>query len=98
MFREAGACYEDAAGMVWHRAERRIRQGLVDADQMEDALRLLEIIVGQGLELLQGIDWRRARLVSMIAAQTGVDLGAGPNPSLPIDATHDYPLDLSFAI
>lgn len=74
MFREAGAVYEDAEGMVRARAEWRIRQGIVDADQIEEALGLLRTIIELGMELLAGIDWRHSRLVSMIAEQTGVDL------------------------
>ena len=50
------------------------------------------------MELLRNIDWRQDRLVSMIAEQMGVEMGAGPSSSLPIDAAHDCPLDLSFAI
>ncbi len=52
MFRETGACYDDAEGMVWARAEWRIRDGLVDPDQAEEALRLLQAIVELGMELL----------------------------------------------
>ena len=51
MFREAGACYEDAEGMVWHRAEWRVRDGIVDPDQMEEALGLLQAIIELGMEL-----------------------------------------------
>jgi hypothetical protein len=53
MFRQAGACYEDAEGMVWHRAAWRIRDGLVDRDLLEDALRLLRTIIELGMELLR---------------------------------------------
>jgi uncharacterized protein (DUF779 family) len=97
MFREAGACYEDAEGMVWPRAEWRIRQGIVDRDQIEDALGLLQAIIQVGMDLFRGINWRHARLVSMIAAETGVDLEVGRNSPSPIDAACDYPIDLSFA-
>lgn len=77
MFREAGACYEDAEGMVWHRAEWRIRDGLVDLDLTEDALRLLQAIIQLGMELFRNVNRRdhNSALPSMIAAQTGVDLG-----------------------
>ena len=64
---------------------------------LEDALRLLQISVLLGMELLWGIDWRRARLVSMIAEGTGIDLGPGRSSLLPIDATCDYPIELSLA-
>ncbi|MEI8372735.1 MAG: hypothetical protein WCJ35_07865 [Planctomycetota bacterium] len=74
MFHKAGACYDDTEGMVWHRAEWRIRDGLVDADQMEEALGLLQAIIGLGMDLLRNIDWRHSRLVSMIAERVGVDL------------------------
>ena len=97
-FRDAGACYEDAEGMVWARAERGIHDGIFDPDQTEEALGLLRVIIGQGMELLRNIDWRQDRLVSMIAEHTGVDLGPGRSSLLPIDATCDYPIDLSFAI
>ena len=98
MFREAGACYEDAEGMVWAHAEWRVRDGIVDPDQTEEALWLLQATVGLGMELLRGVDWRRARLVSMITEGTGIELGPCGRPSLSIDATHDCPLDLSVAI
>ena len=75
MFRKDGACYEDAEGMVWHRAEWRIRDGIVDREQIEEALWLLQAIIELGMELLRNIDSRHSRLVSMIAEQTGVDLG-----------------------
>ena len=74
MFREGGACYEDAEGMVWRRAKWRIEAGIVDQDQTEDALRLLQAIIGLGMDLLRNIDWRHSRLVSMITEQTGIDL------------------------
>ncbi len=98
MFRQAGACYEDAEGMVWARAEWRIRDGIVDREQIDEALGLLQISIELGMELLRNIDWRQDRLVSMIAEQTGVDLGSGHNSSLPIDAAHDCPIGLSFAV
>jgi hypothetical protein len=76
MFREAGAVYEDAEGMVRARAEWRIHEGIVDPDQTEDALRLLQSVIQTGMDLLRNIDWRdgNSRLLSMIASQTGVDL------------------------
>jgi len=74
MFREAGACYDDAEGMVWHRAEWRIREGIVHREQIEDAVRLLQATIELGMELLRDLDWRHSRLVSMIAEQTGIDL------------------------
>jgi hypothetical protein len=73
MFREAGAVYEDAEGMVWHRAAWRVREGIVDPDQTEEALQLLQAIIQLGMELLRNIDWRHSRLVSMIATETGID-------------------------
>ncbi len=44
---------------------------------LHEAMGLLQNIIQQGIELLQHIDWRDAnsRLVLMIAAQTGFDLG-----------------------
>ena len=77
MFREGGADYEDAEGMVWARAKWRVEDGIIDRDQTEDALRLVQLIIGIGLELFRDVGGRHAnsRLVSMIAVQTGVDLG-----------------------
>ena len=49
MFREAGACYEDSEGLVWRRAEWRIREGVVDRELIEDALRLLQAIIALGM-------------------------------------------------
>jgi len=78
MFRRSGACYEDAEGMVWHRAEWRVRDGIVDPSQIDEALRLVRAIIELGMELLPGIDCRAtdSPLVSMIRAQTGLDLAA----------------------
>jgi hypothetical protein len=45
MFRQSGACHDDAEGMVWARAEWRIREGIVDADQTEESLRLIRFII-----------------------------------------------------
>lgn len=56
VFRKGGACYDDAEGMAWTRAEWRIREGIVDVDQTEDALRLLRAIIGLGMELGSFID------------------------------------------
>ena len=77
MFREGGADYEDAEGMVWARAKWRVEDGIIDPDQTEDALRLVQLIIGIGLELFRDVGGRHAnsRLVSTIAVQTGVDLG-----------------------
>ena len=77
MFRESGAAYEDAEGMAWARAQWRVRDGVIDRDQTEDALRLVQIIIRLGTELFRDVDWHSAnsRLISMIAVQTGVDLG-----------------------
>ena len=74
MFREGGACYEDAEGMVWARAKWRIEEGIIDRDQTEEALGLVRSIIELGMDVLRNIDWRHSRLVSMIADQTGVDL------------------------
>ena len=60
--------------MAWRRAEWRIRDGIVDPDQFEEALRLLQAIIAVGMELFHQIDWRHSRLVAMIRAQTGFDL------------------------
>ena len=57
MFREAGAVYEDAEGMVWHRAKWRVEDAIIDPDQIEAAMRLLATILPQGIELLRHIDW-----------------------------------------
>ena len=75
MFRGDDAAYEDAGDFAWRRAEWRVRDSLVDADQTEEALGLLRTIIALGMELLRDIDWRHSRLVSMIAEQTGIDLG-----------------------
>ena len=78
----------------------RVEDDLKDGATLDDALWLVRDAFTRGVELFRDIDWRHAnsRLISMIAEQTGVDLGAGPSPSLPIDAAHDCPLDLSVAI
>ncbi len=85
---------------VMRRLMWRVQYDLKDRATLDDAMWLVEDAITRGIELLGDTDWRHpsSRLISMIAAQTGVEMGAGPNPSLPIDAAHDYPLDLSFAI
>ena len=59
MFRDAGACYEDAEGMVWARARWRVEDGIIDPDQTEDALRLVRAIIqiGMGLRSGRGLPW-----------------------------------------
>jgi len=49
---------------------------LADDSTLDAAMRLLATIIPRGIELLRPIDWRTpdSRLVSMIAAQTGIDL------------------------
>ncbi len=76
MFRDAGACYEDAEGMVWARAKWRVEDGIIDPDQTEDALRLVQLIIQLGMELLRNIDWRDgdSDLPSTTSPQTGVEL------------------------
>ena len=51
MFRDAGACYEDAEGMVWVRGRWRVEDGIIDPDQTEDALRLVRAIIQIGMGL-----------------------------------------------
>ena len=76
MFRQYDAAYDEAGSFAWHRAKWRVRDGIVDTDQTEEALRLVQAIIELGMQLLRNIDWRdgNSRLVSMIAEQTGVDL------------------------
>ena len=58
------------------RLAQQLREGIVDSDQMEDAMRLLQTIIELGMELFRDIRWRdgHSTLLSLIAAQTGVDL------------------------
>ncbi len=67
---------DEAEDFVRGRAEWRVRDGIVDPSQIDDALRLVGTIIQLGMELFQNTDWRAAdsTLVSMIAEQTGVDL------------------------
>ena len=76
IFREDDAAYADAGDFAWRRAEWRIRDGIADATQTDDALRILRCIIELGMQLCRGIDWRNRNspLLSMIASQTGVDL------------------------
>jgi len=76
MFREGGACYEDAEGMVWARGKWRVEDGIVDPHQTEEALRLVQAIIQLGMELFRNVHWRdhNSVLLSMIAAETGIDL------------------------
>jgi hypothetical protein len=71
-----GADYEDAEDFAWHRAEWRVRDGVVDPEQTEEALRLLRAIIQIGTGLL-GRSRRNgnSNLVSKIAEQTRVALG-----------------------
>lgn len=52
MFREGGAEYEDAEGMAVARSAWRIRDGIPDGNQTDDALRLLQSIIALGMLLL----------------------------------------------
>jgi hypothetical protein len=74
--RREGAAYDDAEGFAWRRAEWRVRYGVVDASRVEDALRLLRTIILLGMELPVRLDWfaEPAMLISMLAAQSGLDL------------------------
>jgi hypothetical protein len=74
--RREGADYDDAEGFAWRRAEWRVRYGVVDASRVEDALRLLRTIILLGMELPVRLDWfaEPAMLISMLAAQSGLDL------------------------
>jgi hypothetical protein len=68
--------YDEAEGFAWRRAEWRVRDGIVHPDQTEEALRLVQTIIQLGMELFRNVNWRdhNSALLSMIAAQTGVEL------------------------
>ena len=74
-----GADYEDAEDFAWHRAEWRVRDGVVDPKQTEEALRLLRSIIQIGMGLLGAAGgtetpaWSR-RLPSKPASLLGFDL------------------------
>ena len=63
-------------GVAWRRAEWRVRDGIVDRPQTEEALRIVQLIIRLGTELFRDINWhdRDSALLSMIAESTGVDL------------------------
>jgi hypothetical protein len=71
-----GADYEDAEDFAWHRAEWRVRDGVVDPEQTEEALRLLRSIIQIGMGL-RGRSRRNGNssMVSTSAEQTRVALG-----------------------
>ena len=54
----------------------RVQYDLKDGSTLDDAMWLVRDAVTRGVELLRDTDWRYAnsRLISMIAAQTGVNL------------------------
>jgi hypothetical protein len=67
------ACQEFAMRrLAW-----RVRHDLRNDANLDQAMLLLQAIIRRGIELLRHIDWRNAnsRVISMIADQTGVDLG-----------------------
>jgi hypothetical protein len=55
----------------------RVQYDLKEDSTLDEALWLVRDAVTRGIELLRDTDWRYAnsRLISMIAEQTGVDLG-----------------------
>ncbi len=55
----------------------RVQYDLKDRSTLDEALWLVRDVVTRGIELLRDTDWRHTncRLISMIAEQTGVDLG-----------------------
>lgn len=55
----------------------RVQYDLKDGSTLDEALWLVKDAITRGVELLRDTDWRHAnsRLISMIAEQTGVDLG-----------------------
>lgn len=75
--RREGAAYDEAEGYAWARAEWRVRYGLVDPSQMEEALRLLETIVRLGMPVFERIIWHAeetAAMVAMLRDQAGVEV------------------------
>jgi hypothetical protein len=72
----SGRRQQDAEDFAWHRAEWRVRDGLVDPEQTDEALRLLGSIIRLGMELLgRSRRSRNSSMVSTIAEQTRVALG-----------------------
>ncbi len=68
-----GGC-EDFA---MRRLEWRVKYDLVDRSTYGKAMQLLQQAIPRGIELMLPIDWQVAwssKLVSMITAQTGIDL------------------------
>lgn len=75
--RREGADYEDGEGFAWRRAEWRVRYGVVDPAQVNDALELLANLVRRGMSVFERIGWDRdatAALVSMVRAFTGIEV------------------------
>jgi hypothetical protein len=75
--RREGYGYADAEGHAWHRAEWRVRYGVVNPAQVNDALELLATLVRLGMSVFERIGWDRdetAALVSMVRAFTGIEV------------------------
>jgi hypothetical protein len=49
--RREGLGFDDAEGFAWRRAEWRVRYGVVDPAQAEEALRLLRSVLTLGMAL-----------------------------------------------
>ncbi len=74
-----GGCSPRACeDFAMRRIEWRVQYDLVDDSTIDQAMRLLRDAVVRGIELLRHTDWRTpdSRLISMITAQTGIDLVA----------------------
>jgi hypothetical protein len=65
--RREGYGYDDAEGHAWHRAEWRVRYGVVDPAQVEDALVLLRNIVSLGMSVFERIGWDQDETAALVA-------------------------------
>jgi len=75
--RREGYGYGDAEGHAWHRAEWRVRYGVVDPAQVEDALLLLRTIVSLGMPVFERIGWDQDETAALVAAlrdQAGIEV------------------------
>ncbi len=75
--RRDGYGYDDAEGHAWHRAEWRVRYGVVHPAQVDEALELLATIVRLGMPVFERIGWDQdeaAALVAELRDQTGIEV------------------------
>ena len=72
-----GALYDEAEGFAWHRAEWRVRYGVVNPAQVDEALLLLRNVVSLGMPVFERIIWQAdetAAMAVMLRDQTGIEV------------------------